>query len=92
MLTLCKDNISVICKDLVFWVKKTSSTKKFHFLKLPFSLLIFSDENNITKLDVECVSKLFQQIVSVIVQLNLNEHDFQMLCKICVFKNFAKFT
>ena len=39
------------------------------FKKLQFFLLIFSDENNIAM-------KLFEQIVSVIVQLNLNECYF----------------
>ena len=41
--------------------------------------------------------KLFQQIVSVIVQLNPNEHNFQKqpftnVFKLGVLKNYAKFT
>ena len=43
------------------------------------------------------MSKLFQQIVSVIVQLNLNEHIFkssrlQMFYEIDVLRNLAKLT
>ena len=43
--------------------------------KMPFSL--FSDKNNIAKLVGDIMMKLFQQIVSVIVQFNPNKHAFQ---------------
>ena len=42
---------------------------------MPFSL--FSDKNNIAKLVGDIMMKLFQQIVSVIVQFNPNKHAFQ---------------
>ena len=66
-----------------------------HFQKIITSCFKFSDENNI--------ANFVQQIVSVIVQLNLNDHDFQkqsftnggcsqMFYKTNVLKNLAKFT
>ena len=58
-------NLSVICKDLVSWMRKISLTKEVAvFKKLLFSLLKFSDENNIAKLVIDmwwnCSNRLFQ--------------------------------
>ena len=44
---------------------------------LPFSHLIYSDENSMTKLVVDTWGNYFNKIVSVIVQLDPNGHDFQ---------------
>ena len=65
-----------ICRDLFSWVKKTSLTKEVEFLKIAvFSFNIFWWKYS--KISRWYVRKLFQQIVSVIVQLDPNEHDFQ---------------
>ena len=58
-------NLSVICKDLVSWMRKISLTKEVAvFKKLLFSLLKFSDENNIAKLVIDmwwnCSNRLCQ--------------------------------
>ena len=71
-----RKNISVIYRNLVSYVKKASLTKEVAFLKkLSFSLLIFSEKYS--KISQCYLRKLFQQVVSVIVQLDLNERDFQ---------------
>ena len=50
--------------------------KEVACLRLQVSLLVFSDENNIHS-KISCyVRRLFQDIVSVIVQFNLNKHIF----------------
>ena len=45
-----RKNISVICKNPVSQVKKISLSKEVVFFEKLFSLLIFSDEDNIAKL------------------------------------------
>ena len=65
-------NISVICKHLISWVKKT--TWGCIFWKLSFSLLIYSDENNIAKLVIDmsgnCSNRLCQ-LLSNWIQINI---------------------
>ena len=55
-----------MCKCLVFWMKKTKAwPKKSHFLKLSFSLVIFSDKNHRAKFAVTwtwLTNKLFNHI------------------------------
>ena len=59
--------ISIICKYLVSWVKKTSLTKKVETFKN--CCLKFSVENNIAKLAVDmwrnCSNRLYQSTFSV---------------------------
>ena len=43
-------NISMICKNLVFWTKKTSPIKKLHFFEIIVFSFKFSDENDRAKL------------------------------------------
>ena len=51
--------------------KLDQSQRSCMFYKLLFSLLVFSDENNIySKIICGYVRRLFQQIVSIIVQFN----------------------
>ena len=62
-----------MCKCLVFWMKKTKAwPKKSHFLKLPFSLVIFSDKNHRAKFAVTWTCLIDQQIV----QSYSSKHSF----------------
>ena len=55
--------------------------KEVACLRLQVSLLVFSDENNIHS-KISCyVRRLFQEIVSVIVQFNLNKLIFLQILR-----------
>ena len=90
-------NISVIYKDQFSWEKKTSLTKEVAFFwKLLFSVLIFSNENNIAKLVGDawgnCFSRLCQLLCNWIrMNLIFKSSRSQMFYKISVLKKFANF-
>ena len=89
--------VSVVCKDLVFWVKKTVQPKSCFFKKLSFSLLIFSDKNDKAKLvddmQVNCFIKLWRLLCNWIwMNMIFKSSCSQMFYKTSALKNFAKFT
>ena len=62
-----RKNVSVICKDLVSWVKETSLTKEVAFpKKVAFPLLIISDENNIGKLVADMWGNCFNRLCQLL--------------------------
>ena len=85
MITLYRDNSwchrkekykRVIQRPGFLGEEKMPDQRSCIFKKLFFYFLIYSDKDNIASISHWYVRKLFQHIVSVIVQSNPNEHDF----------------
>ena len=84
-------NISVICKDLIFLMKKTSSTKKLHFWKID-TLLILFDENNIAKLFAYMWVNSFNRMFPLLFNWIWMDMIFKSNLSKMFLKFFAKFT